>query len=172
MTGLFYVAGCIALAGAVLSVTSHHAVHALLSLLLCILGVASTFFALGAPYSAALEVIVYAGAIMMLFVVVLMVAGFGADIGVVAGSFWQRVRLWVLPVLLGTILKVQWVVVIVRGGAGAVGREATPPSAVGAALFGRYVLGVELTSFLLLAGLVAAFHLARKDCGETERGRA
>jgi NADH-quinone oxidoreductase subunit J len=50
---------------------------------------------------------------------------------------------------------------IVAGGGGAAGQTAVGPEQVGAALFGPYAIGVELASLLLLAGLVAAYHLGR-----------
>ena len=72
MTALFYTAGAVALIGAILAVTGRHAIHALLCLLVALQGLALAVFALGAPYAAILLVIIYAGAIMMLF----LIAGF------------------------------------------------------------------------------------------------
>ena len=68
----FYVAAAIAIVSTVLMITRLNAVHALLYLVVSLLAVATVFFILGAPFVAALEVIIYAGAIMVLFIFVMM----------------------------------------------------------------------------------------------------
>ena len=68
MAVLFYLAAAIALASTVLALTRANATHALIYLIISLLAVAVIFFLLGAPFAAALEVVIYAGAIMVLFV--------------------------------------------------------------------------------------------------------
>ena len=68
----FYAAAFIALVSTVMVITTLNPVHALLYLIVSLLSVAVIFFVLGAPFAALLEVIVYAGAIMVLFVFVVM----------------------------------------------------------------------------------------------------
>ena len=83
MTGLmeaaFYVAAAVAIVSTVLAITRLVAVHALLYLIVSLLAVAVVFYTMGAPLVAALEVIIYAGAIMVLFVFVVMMLNLGAQ---------------------------------------------------------------------------------------------
>ena len=69
---LFYIAATVALFSTVFALTRSNAAHALIYLIVSLLAVAVIFFLLGAPFAAALEVIVYAGAIMVLFIFVVM----------------------------------------------------------------------------------------------------
>ncbi|MEC8867937.1 MAG: NADH-quinone oxidoreductase subunit J, partial [Pseudomonadota bacterium] len=72
MESLFYIAAVTALASTVSVVTAKNASHALIYLIVSLLSVAVIFFLLGAPFAAALEVVVYAGAIVVLFLFVVM----------------------------------------------------------------------------------------------------
>ena len=72
MEATFYLSGAVAVAATLMAVTRASAVHALLYLIVSLLAVAIIFFVLGAPFVAALEVIIYAGAVMVLFVFVIM----------------------------------------------------------------------------------------------------
>ena len=74
---MFYVAGAVAILSTALMITRLHAVHALLYLIVSLLAVSVVFYTLGAPFIAALEVIIYAGAIMVLFVFVVMLLNLG-----------------------------------------------------------------------------------------------
>ena len=76
-------------------ITRLNAVHALLYLIVSLLAVAMIFYMLGAPFVAALEVIIYAGAIMVLFVFVVMMLNLGA--GRRAGAAWLNPRIWIGP---------------------------------------------------------------------------
>lgn len=164
MTELFYTAGAVALSGAALAVTGRHAIHALLCLLVALLGLALAVFALGAPYAAILLVIIYAGAIMMLFLIVVMMLGFNRE-----AEQLERERqpwtAWIAPSLLGLVLLGEWMLVILRTPPARAGQIPVAPNMVGIALFRDYVLGVELASMLLLAGLIGAYHLVRRDEG-------
>ena len=73
----FYIAGAVAVIATLLMLTRANVVHALLYLIVSLLAVAVVFYTLGAPFVAALEVIVYAGAIMVLFVFVVMMLNLG-----------------------------------------------------------------------------------------------
>ena len=72
MNVIFYITAIIAIITTLLVVTRTNAVHALLYLIVSLLSISVIFFILGAPFIAALEVIIYAGAIMILFVFVVM----------------------------------------------------------------------------------------------------
>ena len=76
---LFYLTSVIAVVATVLALTRSHAAHALIYLIVSLLAVAVLFFLLGAPFAAALEVVIYAGAIMVLFVFVVMMLNLGEE---------------------------------------------------------------------------------------------
>ncbi len=164
----FYVAAAVAVIATALVITRREAIHALLYLIVSLLAVAVAFYVLGAPFIAALEVIVYAGAIMVLLVFVVMLLNLGPGAEEREG-LWASPSAWVGPSLLAAVLVVEIASLLVGGGTIASGRTVSPRE-VGATLLGPWVIGVELASFLLLAGLVGAYHLGRR-VRETEGGR-
>ena len=154
---VFYIAGAVAVISTALMLTRLNVVHALLYLIVSFLGIAVVFFVLGAPFVAALEVIVYAGAIMVLFVFVGMMFNLGQS-SVETEKQWLTPGIWIGPGAFGRRP--------VRGGGVFAARRhcsdrrrCVGPKEVGIALFGPYVIGVELASMLLLAGVVGAYHL-------------
>ncbi len=159
MNVVFYLSAAVAVAATAAVITAVHAVHALLYLIVSLLAVALMFFVLGAPFVAALEVIIYAGAIVVLFVFVVMILNLGPA-AVQQERQWLNPRMWVGPGVLALILLAELVYVL-SGHATRPAATARPvgPQEVGAALFGAYLLGVELASLVLLAGLVGAYHL-------------
>ena len=159
MTYAFYIASFVAVAATVRVITGPNAVHALLYLVVSLLAVATIFLILGAPFAAALELIIYAGAIMVLFVFVMMMLSPGPR-SVGRERRWLTPGIWVGPVILTAILMAELAWIIAGGGDAGSSMETVSPKAVGMALFGPYVLGVEMASVLLLAGLVGAYHLA------------
>ena len=154
---LFYIAGAVAAISTVLMLTRLNVVHALLYLIVSLLGIAVVFFVLSAPFVAALEVVVYAGAIMVLFVFVGMMFNLGQN-SVEAEKQWLTPGIWIGPTLLAVVLFAE-VVCLLQGGSALMGAVTVGPKEVGVALFGPYVIGVELASMLLLAGVVGAYHL-------------
>ncbi|STE84931.1 NADH-quinone oxidoreductase chain J [Escherichia coli] len=120
------------------------------------------FFSLGAYFAGALEIIVYAGAIMVLFVFVVMMLNLGGS-EIEQERQWLKPQVWIGPAILSAIMLV--VIVYAILGVNDQGIDGTPISAkaVGITLFGPYVLAVELASMLLLAGLVVAFHVGREE---------
>jgi len=159
---VFYISAAVAVLATVLVITRAHAVHALLYLIVSLLAVAVIFFVLGAALVAALEVIIYAGAIMILFVFVIMMLNLGPQ-AVARERAWQRPGLWVGPSVLAAILLGELVYIFIRAAGPETGLDAVGPQEVGASLFGPYMIGVELASMLLLAGLVGAYHLGRRS---------
>ncbi|WP_346839174.1 NADH-quinone oxidoreductase subunit J [Microbulbifer sp. SAOS-129_SWC] len=166
----FYITAAVAVLATAMVIISRNAVHALLYLIISLLATAIIFYLLGAPFAAALEVIVYAGAIMVLMVFVIMMLNQG-DAAVEQEIRWLHPTVWLGPALLAGMLLVQ-MVILLRADAGGVtpGAHAVDSKAVGIALFSRYLLAVELASMLLLAGLVGAFHLARNHKSDLEEG--
>jgi NADH-quinone oxidoreductase subunit J len=166
MLSTFYVAAAIAIVATVLMVTRSNAVHALLYLVVSLLAVASVFYVLGAPFVAALEVIIYAGAIMVLFIFVMMMLNLG-DRATQMERTWLAPGIWVGPGILSAILIAEFAYTL--GVAGRTGLpHGTGPKEVAMVLYGPYLLGVELVSMLLLAGIVGAYHLGWSGAGEKE----
>lgn len=160
MNLLFYISALVAVISTFLVITRKSAVHALLYLIVSLLAVALVFFALGAPFVAALEVIIYAGAIMVLFVFVIMMLNLGAQAARQEAE-WLKPGIWTGPAVLCAVLTGELVYLLTTGREPLSGVAVITPKQVGIALFGPYVIGVELASILLLAGLIGAYHLGR-----------
>jgi NADH-quinone oxidoreductase subunit J len=156
---LFYITSAVAIFATVMMITRLNAVHGLLYLILSLLAVGVIFFLLGAQFAAVLEVIIYAGAIMVLFVFVIMMLNQGQKT-IDQERVWLQPGIWIGPSLLTLILFAEMLVVIGFGGNAETGHVVNSKQ-VGIALFGPYLLAVELASMLLLAGLVGAYHLGK-----------
>jgi len=145
-----------------------------------LLAVAVAFYTMGAPLVAALEVIIYAGAIMVLFVFVVMMLNLGSR-AVESERRLMQGTIWVGPSVLSALLIVEVLYLIARAGLTGVpsglppvllagsGTSVLAPKQVGIALYGPYLIGVELASMLLLGALVGACHLGRPV---SEKGEA
>ncbi|MGH9476639.1 MAG: NADH-quinone oxidoreductase subunit J [Terriglobales bacterium] len=158
MPVLFAFAAIIAILATVLAITRLNAVHALLYLVPSLLAVAVAIYALGAPYLAALEVIIYAGAIMVLFIFVTMMLNLGAA-AKQQEQLWQPGRAWIGPVILGALLLAAFLWALLTAAAPAPAAHRLGPHAVANSLMSTYILGVELASVLLMAAVIAAYHI-------------
>lgn len=160
MHALALLSAGIAFVGAIMVITRRVAVHAVLYLVVTLLAVAMVLALLGAAFAAMLEIIIYAGAIMVLFVFVVMMLNRGQPDAAREGE-WLRPRAWAGPGVLAGLLcgELLYAATPFSGHAWPL----TPLTAhdVGLGLFERYVLMVELASFLLLAGLISALHIGR-----------
>jgi len=165
---LFYITSAVAVFATVMMITRLNAVHGLLYLILSLLAVGVLFFLLGAYFAAVLEVIIYAGAIMVLFVFVIMMLNQGQKT-LEQERVWLQPGIWIGPSLLALILFVEMLVIVVSGGSAEIG-YAVSAKQVGIALYGPYLLAVELASMLLLAGLVGAYHLGKPMIKMTRAG--
>jgi NADH-quinone oxidoreductase subunit J len=167
MVTLFYLAGTVAVIATLLAITQRHAVHALLYLVVSLLAVAVVFYVLGAVFVAALEVMIYAGAIMVLFVFVVMMLNVSGHAMEVERE-WLRPRNWYGPSILALLLLGELVYCIAASGNQPSQANAVGPKQVGVALFRTYWIGVELVSLLLTAGLVGACHLGHRAVSREE----
>lgn len=169
MNTLFYISAAVAVIATVLVITGRNVVHALLYLIVSLLSVALLFFLLGAPFVAALEVIIYAGAIMVLFLFAVMMLNLGPQ-----ATRQERELLspgiWIGPSMLSSVLAAELLYLLSHDGLRPSGPVVVGPKQTGIALFGPYLLGVELASMLLLAALIGAFHLGRRAGPEKKRG--
>lgn len=158
----FYICGIIAILATVRVITGTNPVHALLYLIISLLAVSGVFFSLGAVFAGALEIIVYAGAIMVLFVFVVMMLNLG-DSTQQQERQWLQPSVWLGPAVLSLILLAVMVYAIHSLNDQGIDGKLIDAKMVGISLFGPYVLAVELASMLLLAGLVVAFHIGREE---------
>lgn len=175
MNLVFYISAAVAVVSTTMVVFQAHAVHALLYLIVSLLAVAMVLFVLGAPLVAAVEVIVYAGAILVLFLFVVMMLNVAPG-GRSVGRGWLSPRSWAVPALLAAVLLGQLLFALSQSQTATPPGAAIGPRAVGVALFAQYLLGVELSGLLLLSAMVGAFHLGRREPRSvftgTEAGRA
>jgi NADH-quinone oxidoreductase subunit J len=162
----FYIAGAVAVIATLLMLTRVNVVHALLYLIVSLLAVAVVFYTLGAPFVAALEVIVYAGAIMVLFVFVVMMLNLGQH-GVELEKQWLAPGIWTGPAFLAAVLVLE-TFYLARAGTAGLATGVVEPKEVAMVLFGPYLICVELASMLLLAGLVGAYHLGFRKVEKPE----
>jgi NADH-quinone oxidoreductase subunit J len=160
MSVMFYGSAIIAILATLMVITRTNIVHALLYFIVSLLAIAVIFYTLGAPFAAALEVIVYAGAIMVMFLFVVMMLNLG-QVTQDQEKAWLVPSIWIGPTIMAIPLLIAVVYAINMNQEVMAHTEVTAKD-IGAALFGPYVLAVELASMLLLAGLVGAYHLARK----------
>lgn len=157
---LFYMTATIALVATGFAITRYNAAHALIYLIISLLASAVIFFLVGAPFAAALEIVIYAGAIMVLFVFVIMMLNLG-EAGIVQEQAWLNPRMWIVPAILASVLLAELLYVI-SSNSQPLPAASVSPKEVGIKLFGPYILAVEIASMLLLAGLVGAYHLGRR----------
>lgn len=168
----FYLCSLVAVLATLKVIVGTNPVHALLYLIISLLAIAGVFFALGAVFAGALEIIVYAGAIMVLFVFVVMMLNLG-DATQQQERRWLQPAVWIGPAVLSVILLGVLIYAIRSIHDRGIDGNMIDARMVGVSLFGPYVLAVELASMLLLAGLVVAFHLGREDrAGEVVRNRS
>lgn len=167
----FYLMALVAIISTIRVITNSNPVHALLSLIVSLLAVAGIFFIVGAPFAGALEIIVYAGAIMVLFVFVVMMLNLGSHT-VMQEKSWLTSQTWALPAALSFIIGLLLVWQIGQSNTEnlpLMGQEIVSPKQVGEALFTKYLLLVEIAAMLLLAALVAAYHLGKRNPNEDEK---
>jgi len=162
MVVLFYIFAALAVLAAVSVVAQHRPVHSALSLIVVLCALAVVYLLLGAEFIAVIQVIVYAGAIMVLFVFVIMLLNAGPE----TASQRSRMARWLGPPLLVALLAE--IVLAVWKQFPAAGTQ--PPAAVGAGpaaigrlLFSDYVLPFEVTSILILVAILGAVVLAKKE---------
>jgi NADH-quinone oxidoreductase subunit J len=160
---LFFVLAAVAVGAALGMLFSRNAVYSALFLILNFATIAVFFLLLGAPFIAMAQVTVYAGAIMVLFLFVIMLLGAEQTLGRHRGG-WQRP----LAALLTLALIVESVYLIfVRSDLITLIQPSVSdygsPQALGELLFTDFLLPFEITSVLLLAAMVGAIVLTKED---------
>jgi NADH-quinone oxidoreductase subunit J len=159
---VFIILAVVAVGSALGMLLNKNAVYSALFLILNFATVAVFYIILGAPFIAMTQVAVYAGAIMVLFLFVIMLLG-AEELGGITTKFdWQRPA----AIFLGALLLVEVVVVVffrdtvfqkITNQA-----EFGTPQAIGMELFQEYLLPFEITAFLLLAAMIGAIVISRR----------
>ena len=159
LTLLFYAIALLIVAATAMAVTRRNMVHAVLYLVLSFFGTAMLFYLLGAPFLAALEIIIYAGAIMVLFLFLIMMI----RLKKLPGMFFPVGQLLPAILISAGFLTVSSVMVG-RNSSGWAPMPAAQasPMAFGVYLFQTHWLAVEIASILLLVALVGAYILGRR----------
>jgi NADH-quinone oxidoreductase subunit J len=157
MDVFFYIAAVVAIVSTVMAISGKNAIHSLLYLILSLLAISVIFYLLSAPFIAALEVIIYAGAIMVLFIFVTMMLNIGLERE--AEKKWLLPRMWIIPSILAAVLLVNLILAVKNINPIAADMEPIQPKQVGISLFSTYLLGVEIAAILLMAGVIGAYHL-------------
>ena len=157
---LFYISSVIAILATIMVITRHHPIHALLYLVVSFLAIAMVFIAIGAPFVGVLEVIIYAGAIMVLFIFVVMMLNLD-KVTSEQEKQWLKPNVWVGPTILCLLLLGEMIYLLLQTNEGVSDLHHIEPKEVALSLFGKYVIAVELTGFLLMAGIVGAAHIGK-----------
>jgi NADH-quinone oxidoreductase subunit J len=163
---LFFILALISVISAVSMLFSRNAVYSALFLIINFGTIALFYLMLGAPFLAMVQVTVYAGAIMVLFLFVIMLLG-AEQLRHSQSIGWQQP----MAIILGSVLLIEAGVIILSLGGTApllppfssLNSEAAGPAAIGTALFNQYLLPFEITSVLLLVAMIGAIVLTQSE---------
>jgi NADH-quinone oxidoreductase subunit J len=163
-TIFFFIFAVIIIGGGLLTITRRNAVHSAIFLIATLLGIAGLFLHLHAEFLAGVQVILYVGGIMVLFLFVIMLVNLDE-----AAKQRQFNRQWLLGLVAGLVLLAELGYGFYRGRAAFVFPEAAAPAAgqpnaqaIGTALYQQYMLPFEIASILLLVAMVGAVVMAKK----------
>jgi NADH-quinone oxidoreductase subunit J len=158
--GVFYLISVVLLISTAMAITRRNLVHAVVYLVISFFATALLFYLLGAPFLAALEVIIYAGGIMVLFLFIVMMLRM--DTTKADPSFKRR---WAFPIVLSVISLTAGAILLAAHQDIGGGLEAAmaSPAEFGRFIMQEYWLPVEIVSYLLLVGLVGAYYLGKKE---------
>ncbi len=162
---VFYILSALTVASGLMMVLSRKAVHSVLYLVFCFFTIAGHYLMMNAQFLAAVHVIVYAGAIMVLFLFVIMMLNLNL-------AAEEQKAAWVK--LAAVILAGLLLLLLVASVKGAETLQAASPQKdiglvknIGRMLFGKYLLPFEMISLLLLAAMVGAVLMGKKEPAES-----
>ncbi|XBC37802.1 MAG: NADH-quinone oxidoreductase subunit J [Buchnera aphidicola (Meitanaphis microgallis)] len=156
----FYSFGLMSIIFTILTIFSNNPMHALIYLTLSFLCTSGVFFSLGAFFAAALEVIIYAGAIMVLFVFIIMMFNFNDFIHYSVTSGKPIIKLMFF-FMLALVLIIFMIFILSNLNDKYIFNVVISTHEIGMKLFSDYVLVIELASMLLLSALVVTFHIGK-----------
>jgi NADH-quinone oxidoreductase subunit J len=156
---IFYVLAAIILITTGIAITRRNLVHAVVYLVFSFFGSAMMFYLFGAPLLAVLEVIIYAGAIMILFLFIIMMVNVEAS-----QERMFPIQQWLPIAVIGILYLIIGAVIVTSAPGTDVTLEIAlaEPKAFGEYLFQRHWLSIEIVSLLLLVALVGALHLGQR----------
>jgi NADH-quinone oxidoreductase subunit J len=163
----FFYFACVIAAASVLVVALRNPVYSALALLIMFFHVAGLYVTLHAEFLAAVQIIVYAGAILVLYLFVVMLLNLRQDD--------RYHRQWPMAGIVGTTLIIEaiiltvmkgWTVPVVAAGAETTVGGTTNAGAIGDVLYSTYLFPFEVASLILLVAMIGAIMLAKKDIGE------
>jgi NADH-quinone oxidoreductase subunit J len=163
---MFFVCALFAVAGAIILIAAHEPIHSALALVLTMMSLAVLYLLLGAEFIAAVQIIVYAGAIMVLFVFVIMLLNAGVEERTNYSKLakWAGVPLGLfLLLVIAHFLAHSAIGATVANGTGALTTEAMSTRALSLELFQEYLFPFEATSILILIAILGAMVLAGKN---------
>ncbi len=166
---LFYAFGALLLGSALLVVLVRNPVHSALFLVLAFVTAAGLWLLLYAEFLAITLVLVYVGAVMVLFLFVVMMLDINIDL--LREGFWRNAP---LAALVGLLMAFEMVALLLRGSKGAAAAASAPPSnysntkALGSVLYTDYVFPFELSAVILLVAIIAAIALTLRHRKETK----
>ncbi|QCI23717.1 NADH-quinone oxidoreductase subunit J [Buchnera aphidicola (Macrosiphoniella sanborni)] len=167
MDWVFYIFSSIAIISTFLSIIQKNAIYSLSYLIVSLLSISGIFFSLGAFFAGALEVIIYAGAIIVLFVFVIMMLNIDKENNIKKENFLKSI-FWIGPGILSLIMFFSMAYILFFFKEKKIDGLLIDAKIVGISLFGPYVLLVELSSILLLSALIIVFHIGNKNINTTE----
>jgi NADH-quinone oxidoreductase subunit J len=158
----FYLLSSLAVISGVLVITRRNAVHSALALIVTLLAVSGLYLMLYAPFVAGVQIIVYAGGIMVLFLFVIMLVNIERNL-----KERQFNRTWPVGVVAAAALLGLFISVYVKGRALFPDRDLPLPEAsntqqIGVMLYGNYMFAFEIASLLLLVAILGAVIMAKK----------
>lgn len=162
---VFIIFGAVSIIGAIAVISFRHPIYSALSLIVTFFSQAGLFVLLGAHFVAAVQVIVYAGAIMVLFLFVIMLL----NLGTLSAKGALTGKLKGLAIILGILLAVEGIYIAVRAlnntkvGSAEASMEPVTTEYIGTLLFSKYLLPFEVTSLILLAALIGVIVLVKRD---------
>jgi NADH-quinone oxidoreductase subunit J len=161
---LFFVFAAVAVAGAILLIAAREPIHSALSLILVMVALAALYLLLGAEFIAAVQIIVYAGAVMVLFVFVIMLLNAGVE----ERTNWSKIVWLGMPLAIFLLLEMAYVGLKAAAGrtiANGAGASSVAASTVDLSkeLFTTFLFPFEATSILILIAILGAMILAKKE---------
>jgi NADH-quinone oxidoreductase subunit J len=165
---IFFYFAIVILASAILTITRRNPVHSILFMLLLFFHIAGVFVLLNAEFLAAVQIIVYAGAILILYLFVVMLLNVDRE-----SSAARANRFWPWMVAFGIVIAGEIVLLISRGTFPAETGQpmqlaGTGVNELGIVLYQKYLVPFEIASVILLVGLVGAVMLAKKNVKEQD----
>jgi NADH-quinone oxidoreductase subunit J len=157
---IFLVLAAVAVAGAVSLIVQRHPIHSALSLIVVMVALAGLYLLQGAEFVAAVQIIVYAGAIMVLFVFVIMLLNAGEE---ERSNVSRMARFVGVPLGVVFLVEVAYWIGRATSHLGSAPAETVSTRDLSTLLFREYVFPFELTSFLILIALLGALVLARRE---------